>query len=289
MSTPDATVEPPLQVHPAEDTPPPLPGVLGRHRWLVYVLPYLVFLLGTSCEPAPPSQEKGAAAAPADGQPSSAADSSALAPTANSLGLRLSYDLYPWIYTGKIIATLAAMALVWPGYRRYPLRLSPLAIVVGVAGIVAWVALAEWQRRAGPKLGLSWLNGAGTRSAYNPLEQLTGTAWAYVFLAVRFFGLAAVVPMIEEFFLRGFLLRFFTQHDWWRVPFGKWHATGVAIMTLAAAATHPAEIVAAAVWFSMVTWLMLRTRNIWDCVAAHAVTNFLMGAYVVATGNWHLM
>ena len=52
---------------------------------------------------------------------------------------------------------------------------------------------------------------------------------------------------------------------------------------------HPGELFAAAVWFSMVTWLMLRTRNIWDCVAAHAVTNGLLGAYVITTGEWQFM
>ena len=52
---------------------------------------------------------------------------------------------------------------------------------------------------------------------------------------------------------------------------------------------HPGELLAAFVWFSMVTWLMVRTRNIWDCVVAHAVTNLLLGIYVVTTGNWQLM
>ncbi len=39
----------------------------------------------------------------------------------------------------------------------------------------------------------------------------------------------------------------------------------------------------------MITWLMLRTRNIWDCVAAHAITNLILGVYVVASGAWRLM
>jgi hypothetical protein len=51
---------------------------------------------------------------------------------------------------------------------------------------------------------------------------------------------------------------------------------------------HPAEMVAAAVWFSLVTWLMVRTKNIWDCVAAHAVTNLLLGIFVVTYGQWQL-
>jgi hypothetical protein len=45
---------------------------------------------------------------------------------------------------------------------------------------------------------------------------------------------------------------------------------------------------AAVVWFSLVTWLMIRTGNIWDCVAAHAVTNLLLGIYVLVSHDWHL-
>ena len=51
---------------------------------------------------------------------------------------------------------------------------------------------------------------------------------------------------------------------------------------------HPGEMLAAAAWFGMVTWLMARTRNIWDCVLAHAVTNALIAAHVLATGAWSL-
>lgn len=270
----------------------PLQGIVGRQRWSVYVLPYLVFLLGTSCEPAAPVENPPATtAASADGQPPAnvnAGDSS-VPPPANSLGMRLPYAYYPWLYTAKLLATLFAIAVVLPGYRCYPFRVSLLALVVGVVGVVVWIGLAALQRHAGSLLGLSWLHGTWARSAYNPLERLAGSPWAYVFLAVRFFGLAAVVPVIEEFFLRGFVVRYFTAPDWWNVAFGKWHAAGIAAMTAAAVATHPAELLAAVAWFSLVTWLMLRTRNIWDCVAAHAVTNFLMGVYVVATGHWHLM
>ena len=51
---------------------------------------------------------------------------------------------------------------------------------------------------------------------------------------------------------------------------------------------HPGELLAAFVWFSLVTWLMIRTRNIWDCAAAHAVTNLLLGIYVVTQEQWRL-
>ena len=50
---------------------------------------------------------------------------------------------------------------------------------------------------------------------------------------------------------------------------------------------HPGELFAALVWFSLVSWLMLRTRNIWDCITAHMVTNLLLGIYVMCSGQWH--
>ena len=97
---------------------------------------------------------------------------------------------------------------------------------------------------------------------------------------MRFFGLVAVVPMIEEFFLRGFVMRFVMQRDWWDVPFGKASRLAIVLGTAVPMLMHPGELLAAAVWFSLITWLMLRTRNIWDCVAAHALTNLILGMYV---------
>ena len=75
---------------------------------------------------------------------------------------------------------------------------------------------------AGSLSGWAASSRAGDRPAFNPFEQLADQpAWAWAFLAVRFFGLVAVVPLIEEFFLRGFVMRFVVDRDWWDVPFGK--------------------------------------------------------------------
>ncbi|MBN2021778.1 MAG: CAAX prenyl protease-related protein [Pirellulales bacterium] len=236
--------------------------------WLVFLLPFVVFLLVGSLEPTP--EKLGGA----------------------GLGLSIPYRAYAWVYTAKIVLTALAVAFVLPGYRQFPLRVSPLAVAVGVVGIVVWVGLGKLdleERILGP-LGLGQFLGLGERSAYNPLDKLADRpAWARTFLAVRFFGLAALVPLVEEGFLRGFLLRFIQQRDWWKVPFGQGGALVVAVAAGYGMVSHPAELVAAAAWFSMVTWLMLRTRNFWDCVAAHAVTNLLLGVYVVWSGEWHFM
>lgn len=241
------------------------PRWLADNPWITFVVPFAVFMLAGSLEPTPDKQF-------------------------SLLGLTIEYSAYPLVYAFKIALTVTAMALVWPGYRQFAFRPSPLSLVVGVVGVVLWIALVKLRLEFDllKPLGLGWLLDFGERAAFNPLANWPDEpAAAYGFLALRFFGLALVVPIIEEFFLRGFVMRFVIETDWWKVPFGTLTPAAIAAGTLVPVLLHPGEILAAAVWFSLVTWLMAHTKNIWDCVAAHAVTNLLLGVYVVATGEWH--
>jgi CAAX prenyl protease-like protein len=256
---------------PAVDRP-----LLRTYPWLAYVLPLLVFMAVGSFEPAPPK--------PAAPPPAEAAAAAEPAPAAG-----LSYEHYPLIYGLKLILTAAAVIYVWPAYRRYTGGPSLLALGVGAVGAVVWIALARWQLE--PKLmGMIGMGGTGERAAFNPFVAWPDQpvlAWGY--LSVRFLGLAAVVPVIEEFFLRGFVMRWVQDPDWQRVPFPATSPKALAAGTLVPMLMHPAELIAAAVWFSGITWLMLRRRTIWDCVAAHAVTNLLLGVWVLVSGDWFLI
>jgi hypothetical protein len=240
--------------------------LVERHPWLVFLLPMAVYLLIGPIEPSP-------------------GDSGG-----KMLGLAIPYAAYPLIYTAKIALTLVAMALVSPGYRQFRRPPGLLAVLVGAAGIVVWVGLWHLSAWLGLTHLLELLPGYGQRPAFNPLGELAATpAWAWTFLAVRFFGLAAVVPVIEEFFLRGFLMRLVVDQEWWKVPFGKVNTAAVAVSIVVPLFMHqPGEFLAAAAWFGMITWLMVRTRNPWDCVLAHAVTNLLLGIYVVTWQQWAL-
>lgn len=247
-------------------------GPFALSPWLTFLLPFIVYMVAGGFEPAPPHKSGFE--------------------VENWFGLR--YDQYPIVYTAKIALTIAAMWYVLAGYRQFPFRISPLAIAVGIVGVVLWIGLSRLGledhvvKLLGRDSTLVGLLGLGERPAYNPLDQLAATpVWAYTFLAIRFLGLALIVPIIEEFFLRGFLMRCVMADRWWEVPFGQVTTAAIILGTLVPVIYHP-EKLAALVWFSLVTWLMVRTKNIWDCVAAHAVTNLLLGVYVVTQQQWQL-
>lgn len=267
----------------AADDPPTTPfqpasRLLAERPWLTFLLPFAVYMIVGSFEPAPP-------------KPAFILPDGASRPAINQNWFGLKYHQYPIVYTVKIVLTIAAMLFVLPGYRQFPFRIFPLAIAVGIIGVVLWIALCQLhlERKLLAPFGLEKFLGLDDRPAFNPLDELAATpAWAYAFLAIRFLGLALIVPIIEEFFLRGFLMRFAIRETWWTVPFGTLTRASAIIGTAVPMLMHPGELLAAAVWFSLVTWLMFRTKNIWDCVAAHAVTNLLLGIYVVTQHQWQL-
>jgi CAAX prenyl protease-like protein len=244
-----------------------------KSPWLVCLLPFAVFMAIGSLEPTPPT------ASTASGESSKP-----------WIDLGIEYRHYPLVYSLKIALTVVAMIYVGPGYGDY--RAAPhwkLSLAVGLIGAAIWIGLAAAQHWLIEKSAVNWLKSFGQRSAFNPLDELSPRPLALIFLAVRFFGLVLVVPTIEEFFLRGFAMRFAVAEKWWEVPIGSITAAAAVVGTILPVLMHPQEAMAAFVWFSMITWLMIRTRSVWSCILAHAITNLTMGIYVLASGQWWLM
>jgi CAAX prenyl protease-like protein len=274
---------------------PELPkGWLHDWPWATFLLPMIVFMLIGSFEPKPPETgptERGGVESEVDSEVTDGWDDTFFEEDDGFLPT-IAYRHYPIVYSVKIFCTLLAMVIVWPGYRTFRWHVNPLAIGVGIVGVVLWIGLCHLglEAKIFKPIGLGVIVAQGERSAFNPLVEMANTPlWAYLFLAIRFLGLAVIVPIFEEFFLRGFLMRFVMSDSWWKVPFGTATRTALVIGTLFPMLMHPGELLAAMIWFSLVTWMMLRTRNIWDCVVAHATTNLLLGIYVVTADQWQLM
>lgn len=200
-----------------------------------------------------------------------------------------SMELFSLVKVAVQILVAGAIAAVF--YRvwldHFPLRVSLLAIVVGIVGYVLWVSICYLQ----PELEFLTVFGLQdywpARGAFNPFEEIESDFQRALFLCMRFTTLALVVPVAEELFLRGFLVRWIEDVDLKSVRFDQLGWMSILAPTLCSVLTHP-ELVAAIIWFSLVTWLMIRTKSFWNCVVAHMVTNLLLGIHVVLTGSWEL-
>jgi uncharacterized protein len=199
-------------------------------------------------------------------------------------GLGIPFAAYPVIYSLRIVATLLAFARSWTPIRRWLGRPTWWPPLVGLALVVPWIVLASLQREAG------WANAMGGRAAFNPFAACNESAvpvWAFV--AIRAIGLIAVVPLVEELFLRGFLMRYVVREDFWTVPFGMLTFPAVGACLFYAAGSHPSECVAAVAWFAIVTGIAAATRRPIDTILTHAATNLALGGYVLLTANWWLL
>ena len=192
---------------------------------------------------------------------------------------------YPFVYAAKIALVCVALFLgrkQWPGFSS---RGVSLGLLLGAVGLPVWILLAKVDLLAVlPDSVRGWLGGA--RTGYDP-SQFADATGRTAFIALRLFGLAVVVPLMEELFWRGFLMRFLIAEPFTSVPIGTYTRSSFIIVTLAFVAAHP-EILAALVWGAAINLLLYRTKNLWACVAMHATTNALLGAYILATGSWHL-
>ena len=198
--------------------------------------------------------------------------------------LGIPFAAYPFIYSLRIVATMLAIARSWTPIRRWWGRPTWWPPLVGLALVVPWVVLASLQREAG------WASAVGERAAFNPFAACNESAvpmWAFV--TIRAIGLIAVVPLVEELFLRGFLMRYVIREDFWTVRFGTLTFSAAAACLFYAVASHPSECVAAAGWFAVVTGIAAATRRPIDAILAHAATNLALGTYVLLTANWWLL
>jgi len=197
-------------------------------------------------------------------------------------------DHYPLAYTLLVLLTatvtwmvLRGRQIVVPHWRVFP------AVLVGVFGIVLWIGLSEprWEEHLARYLP-SWLR-PGPRVGFNPFQELTHPMAVWGFIVVRLIGLVALVPLAEELFWRGFLLRWFISAEWEKVPLGRFSVTSFFAVILLFTLAHP-EWLAAALYCALLNALLYWKKDLWICIVAHAVSNLLLGLYVLGKGAWWL-
>jgi CAAX prenyl protease-like protein len=180
-----------------------------------------------------------------------------------------------WLYPVKIALVALLLALFWRRYQELsrfhlaPLRLLA-ALATGVLVLVLWIALdAGWMI-------------VGSPAGFDP--RVDGRI-DWLLVAIRIAGAALVVPVMEELFWRSFLMRWVDAPDFESVEPSQLSIKSFVITVLLFGFEHNlwlAGIVAGAAY----SLLYMRHRNLWSPILAHAVTNGLLGVWVVRTGSW---
>jgi hypothetical protein len=183
-----------------------------------------------------------------------------------------------WLYSVK--AALVAMVLITlarnygelrepPGNRMWLWLGAPL---VGALVFVLWI-----------NLDFAWLK-LGVPSGFDPRDTASGTIdWRLA--AARLAGAALMVPLMEELFWRSFLMRWIDRHAFLNLAPAAVSLKAVLISSLVFGFAH-------SLWFAgflaglAYAWLYRASGSLWTAIAAHAVTNAMLGIWVLRTGNW---
>ncbi|MBS3935975.1 MAG: CAAX prenyl protease-related protein [Sulfuritalea sp.] len=182
-----------------------------------------------------------------------------------------------WFYAVKVVCVAALLGLFLRAYGE--LRSGPrlkagewlVSLAVGGAVFLVWI-----------QLDLPWLS-VGESAGFDPRDAAGEIVWTWVL--IRLCGAVLVVPLMEELFWRSFLMRWIDRQDFLALPPAAVSLRALFLSALVFGLAHN-------LWFAGLLaglaygWLYLRSGNLWSPILSHALTNLLLGLWVLHTGSW---
>jgi CAAX prenyl protease-like protein len=167
------------------------------------------------------------------------------------------------------------LAYFWRDYSELKtFRLAPAGVLsasaAGVAVLVLWV-----------NLDAGWMT-IGTSAGFDPT---TAGRIDWPLVAMRIAGAALVVPVMEELFWRSFAMRWIDTPAFETVEPSQVSIKSLILTSVLFGLEHNLWLagVVAGLAYGV---LYMRHRTIWSPILAHAVTNCLLGIWVVVTSSW---
>jgi len=192
---------------------------------------------------------------------------------------RLGESSHYWMYLAKTIVGLWLVLMSRPFVSEMRWAFGWEAVVVGVGVFIMWVGIDPFYPRL-PGIGQN-------AAAWNPIAHYgQGSAMAWLFIVTRILGSTFVVPPIEEVFYRSFLYRYIIKQDFLSVSLGTF-AWMPFLVTAAVFGFEHHQWIAGILCGMAYQWLVIRKQRLGDAMTAHAITNFLLGLWVVWKNAWH--
>lgn len=183
-----------------------------------------------------------------------------------------------WIYGVQTAVVAGLLAWYWRGYGELVRQNLPDARETGWAVVVGIAVFAIWVRLDAP-----WMQLGEATASFVPLDASGRLIWPLVVL--RLAGAALVVPVMEELFWRSFLMRWVQHPGFERVDPQTVGIKAVVVSTFVFTLAHTLWLAAVVAGLAY-AWLYRRSGKLWSAVIAHAVTNALLGVWVISTGRW---
>lgn len=186
----------------------------------------------------------------------------------DALSPHAPYLIYPF----KTLIVGAVLYFYRHTYSELHLNFSWMAVFVGIVVFVIWVAPEGMY----PLL----TEPSGFTPHIYPSPWISG---GLIFF--RLLGAVVVVPIMEELFWRSFALRWLIDEEFTRVAIGKFTWFSCVVVVLGFGFEHHRWLVGliAGVLYNS---LLYYKKDLFSCVLAHAITNLLLGIYVLITHQW---
>ena len=183
-----------------------------------------------------------------------------------------------YLYPIKALLVAALLLYFWREYSEIKwtdfknIGHTLCSIVLGLLVFILWINM-DW--------GFASL---GQSSGYDPYLSHSDSS-RYGLIAFRLFGAAIIVPIMEELFWRSFLLRYIINSNFNSIRIGTYTLSSFVIGSILFGLEH--QLVLAGIMAGVAYSLLLyRTKSIAQCILSHAVTNLVLGFYVLQTGLW---
>lgn len=179
-----------------------------------------------------------------------------------------------WIFPLQTLVCAGVLVYYWKDYDFGAPRWL-LASGIGILALVVWISPQSFLG-ADPRL-----------EGFDPTIFEGSPLLYWLTLSMRFLRLVVLVPLVEEIFWRGFLMRYLVNQNFESVRFGTFTPLSFFGVAFAFMLVHsPTDWPAAFVTGVLFGWVAVRGKSLLACVLAHAATNLILGAYIVMTRQW---
>jgi exosortase E/protease (VPEID-CTERM system) len=202
-----------------------------------------------------------------------------LAILAASFVSKAASGYFEWLYPLRFAAAVIALWYFRAELKKLNWRIGWMSPLAGVAIFLVWIAPSWWaHQRAASPLGPAL-------AALSP-----GARWAWI--AIRVAAAVVTVPIAEELAFRGYLARRFVSHEFDCVSFSSLTVLPVVFSSVVFGMMHMQNMsdgnhLLVGTLAGIAYALVLRWRGrMGDAVAAHAISNLLLAAWVLGFGDW---